>query len=408
MPATAGSLIVGAWGESGSDSGLLGFGLLLVGESGEEALRVEGCRTAGTGRGDRLAVGVVHHVTGREDARDVGARRGCVDLQVALLVQLQLALEELGARVVTDRDEQAGHRQVGEFTRLDVAQLETRELLVTLDLGDLAVPDERDLRVGEGTLLHRLGGAQRVTAVDDRHGLGEARQEGRLLHSGVTAADDGDVLVLEEEAVTGGAPRDTAAGEGVLVRQPELPVLRTGRHDHGLRLVDRAGGVRDGLDLTGQVDGHDVVRDELGAEALRLGPHVVHELRAHDAVLETGEVLHLGGVHQRTAGGDSALEHEGLQRRTGGVERRRVAGGPRADDDHVTDVAHGWIPRLWSASFDRWELLSELSPHPTDPKGRAFPLCPGTRRPCPDGHAGATHRTGYRAEPRPRVGGQRA
>lgn len=30
--------------------------------------------------------------------------------------------------------------------------------------------------------------------------------------------------------------------------------------------------------------------------------------------------------------------------------------------------------------YDRWEPLSEPPPHPTDPTGPAFPLCPGTRR----------------------------
>ena len=144
--------------------------------------------------------------------------RGRVDLEVALVVQVELALEQLGARVVADRDEQAGDRELGGLAGLEVAQRQAGELAASpVDLGDLAVPDELDLRVGEGAVLHRLGGAQGVAAVDDRDGLGEAGEEGGLLHRGVAAADDGDVLVLEEEAVTGGAPGDAAAGQRVLV-----------------------------------------------------------------------------------------------------------------------------------------------------------------------------------------------
>ena len=60
--------------------------------------------------------------------------------------------------------------------------------------------------------------------------------------------------------------------------------------------------------LTGQVDSLDVVGDELGPEPLGLGAHVVHEIRAHDALAEPREVLHLGGVHQRPTRGDRALE----------------------------------------------------------------------------------------------------
>lgn len=90
-------------------------------------------------------------------------------------------------------------------------------------------------------------------------------------------------------------------------------MLRAGGDDHGAGLVDGALGVGDGLDVTGEVDGHDVVRDQLGAEPLGLGPHVVHQLGAHDAVAEAGEVLHLGGVHQGTARRHRTLEDEGLE-----------------------------------------------------------------------------------------------
>ena len=77
--------------------------LLGVREGGEEALGVEGGGAAGAGGGDRLAVGVVDDVAGAEDTGEVGPGGGGVDLQVALVVQVELALEELGARVVADR-----------------------------------------------------------------------------------------------------------------------------------------------------------------------------------------------------------------------------------------------------------------------------------------------------------------
>ena len=146
------------------------------------------------------------------------------------------------------------------------------------------------------------------------------RQEGRLLDGGVTAADDGDVLVAEEEAVTGRTPADAVAGQRVLVGQAELAVARAHRQDHGLRPVRGAAAVGDDLDVAGQVDVGDVVGDQLGAELLGLLAQVVHQRRAHDAVGETGEVLDVGGGHQGATGGHRALEHEGLRGRRG---RRR-------------------------------------------------------------------------------------
>ena len=56
-----------------------------------------------------------------------------------------------------------------------------------------------------------------------------------------------------------------------------------------------------------------VVGDQLGAEPLGLLAQTVHEVGAHDAVGEAGEVLHLCGVHQRAAGGDRPSKTRGLR-----------------------------------------------------------------------------------------------
>src|SRR3954453_23726861 len=71
--------------------------LPLVEGLGEPALGVH--RRSGTraGRGDGLAGDVGHHVAGGEDAVDVGAGAGVLDLDVALVVELQLAGEQLAA-----------------------------------------------------------------------------------------------------------------------------------------------------------------------------------------------------------------------------------------------------------------------------------------------------------------------
>ncbi len=146
-----------------------------------------------------------------------------------------------------------------------------------------------DLVVGEGPLDHDLGGPQLVASVHDRHGAGELGEEGGLLHGRVAASDDRDVLVAEEEAVARGAPAHAVTGEALLVGQTQLAVGRAHREDHG---VGRVGVASESVTvLTGPVRSTalTVVRDQLGAEALGLGAHVLHELGAHDPVTETGE-----------------------------------------------------------------------------------------------------------------------
>ena len=89
--------------------------------SAERRLRPVGCQpplgverggAAGAGGGDRLPVGVVDEVAAGEDAVEVGAGRRCVDLHVAGVVEVDLAAEQLAARVVTDGEEQAGDSTV--------------------------------------------------------------------------------------------------------------------------------------------------------------------------------------------------------------------------------------------------------------------------------------------------------
>ena len=86
---------------------------------------------------------------------------------------------------------------------------------VAVDLGHRVVPEELDLRVGEGAVLHDLAGPQLVAAVDDRDLVGELGEEGGLLDRRVAAADDGDLLAAEEEAVAGRAGRQPVARAGV-------------------------------------------------------------------------------------------------------------------------------------------------------------------------------------------------
>ena len=104
------SLAGGLWcvGQAvASASGALG-----VLESGQVALGVEGGRAAAAGGGDGLAVGVVDQVAAGEDARQVGQRRAALHQDVALVVEVDLALDQLAARVVADGDEQAGDGDV--------------------------------------------------------------------------------------------------------------------------------------------------------------------------------------------------------------------------------------------------------------------------------------------------------
>ena len=178
-----------------------------------------------------------------------------------------------------------------------------------------------------------LRGAEVFAAVDDRDLGGEAREEERLFHGGVAAADDGDLFAGGEEAVAGGAGADAVADEGLLGGEVEPARGGAGGDD------ERAG--VDGLLADGELEG--VLGEstaarwamrELGAEAGGLLLHVLDELGALDAFGPAGEVFDERGDGELAAG-LVAFEDERLEVGAGGVDGGGESGAAGAEDDGV-------------------------------------------------------------------------
>src|SRR4051794_24362045 len=189
----------------------------------EPALGVQGRHRAAARGSDGLAVGVVDDVAGREHALAVGLGRARLGNQVARVVMVELVEEELRVRVVADRDEEPVGREVARLAGVEVAQLDRARLAV---VGQHLIDDVRrhelDLLVVAGAVEHDLRGAEVTAPVYQADLGGELRQEDRLLHRRVAAADDHDLLVAEEGRVADRAVRDAAALQRALGLQPEL------------------------------------------------------------------------------------------------------------------------------------------------------------------------------------------
>ncbi len=99
-------------------------------------LDVDGRDTAGTGGGDGLAVGRVDDVAGGEDTLDAGLRGPALDGDGALRGEIQLALDQVSAGIVADRDEDAGHGQLGLGAVQQVLHPESGDLVATEDILD--------------------------------------------------------------------------------------------------------------------------------------------------------------------------------------------------------------------------------------------------------------------------------
>src|SRR4029079_6501894 len=83
----------------------------------------------------------------------------------------------------------------------DIAERDAGDGALAHDLLDHAVPDHIDLRVLFDPRLHDLRSAELVAPVHAPHLARELREEARLLHRGVAAADDHELAIAEEEPV---------------------------------------------------------------------------------------------------------------------------------------------------------------------------------------------------------------
>ena len=116
----------------------------------QPAFRINRRHATAPGCGDGLAVPVVHKVAGREHPVDAGRRGPSTCEDVPLIVDLELTSQDVAARDMTDRNEQAGDIQLPLLTGADVLKHYAFELVGPEQPGHDAVPGKADLGVRSG------------------------------------------------------------------------------------------------------------------------------------------------------------------------------------------------------------------------------------------------------------------
>src|SRR5207245_3465614 len=95
---------------------------------------------------------------------------------------------------MADRDEDTVAAFLADRAALEVSQPHAGDDRVAQDVLYHRVPDEADLRVLPGPVLHDLGRPERVAAVHHRHARGELWQEELLFHGCIPDADRHQLL----------------------------------------------------------------------------------------------------------------------------------------------------------------------------------------------------------------------
>ncbi|MNZ60980.1 hypothetical protein D3C78_790610 [compost metagenome] len=189
------------------------------------------------------------------------------------------------------------------------------------------------------------------------HLAGDVGQVQRFFHGGIAAADHRHLAVAVEEAVAGGAGGNALAHEGLFRRQAEVTRAGAGGDDQRVAAVGAAVALEDER-LAGQVDGVDVVEDDLGLEALGVLLHALHQHRTGQAVRVARPVVDFGGGGELSAGlhaGDQQRPEIGPRR----IDRRAVAGGAGAQNDYACVTCFGHLGLLSTRRLVKKKELPE-------------------------------------------------
>src|SRR5262249_29092385 len=289
----------------------------ILGMRGQEMPGLERGHAALPGRGDRLAVDIVSHIAGGEDAGHRGRGRVRRGFDVARGLHVKLPGNELRRRGVADGDEDAVGGNFAHRVGFQIAQddaLDLERILTADNVGEHAVPDHRYFRIPEQPVLQDLLRAERVAPMHDRDLAGKIGEEQRLLDRGIAASDDQDFLAAIEEAVAGGAGGNAKAFEFLLGGEVKPACLRAGRKNQRLSEIDVARIALQPERPARKVDLADMVGDDARADVRGLLLHLLHEPRALDDVGEPRIVLDIGG-NRELASRLHALDQHRLKHR---------------------------------------------------------------------------------------------
>ena len=137
----------------------------------QKTLGVDRRHTAGSRGGYCLSVICILSVAAGKNAFNIRLHRLAFGYEVSNVIHIENALEQVCIRLMADGDENALRRQNAPLVGLIIKNsdaLDTR-FFRAIDLKYLGVPKYFDLGMSQDTVLHYLGCAKLVTAVDQCH-----------------------------------------------------------------------------------------------------------------------------------------------------------------------------------------------------------------------------------------------
>ena len=183
--------------------------------------------------------------------------------------------------------------KIPDFTGFQVAQFQGSDFFLGRieNFVNHGVLKELNLFILTRPVKHDFRCPKLVAAMDERNFVGKTRQERRLFHGGVSAADHSYIFAGEKEPIASCARGDTVPDKGLLAGQSQ-PARRSAAGNNESARKQRVFAHLHGERALAQVGAGGVAVPVFRAKALCLAAHVIHQFRSLDAFRKTWEIFH--------------------------------------------------------------------------------------------------------------------
>ena len=292
----------------------------------------------------------VTNIASCEDALHRGLRGARLNYDVALLVELHLALNQLCVRVVTNSEEEARNLDIVLLAVALAKACACHTIHIAQNLHGVVLEQNLDVRSVENSLLHSLRCTKEWLAHNEIYLTAERCKVCSLLASGVATTYNCHILLAVEEAVASGTSAHTHTPKLHLRLQTEVLCRSTCADDNRLSLnLFLAIDCEHERSLRG-VDIGNNTRANICAQTQSLRTQIVHHLCATNALRITWEVLDFCCCSQLSARLNSLIQYR-VQSCTSSVNCSSKSRRTATNDKYFNSLHNAFIFCLLSLYF---------------------------------------------------------
>ena len=270
----------------------------------------------------------VGHISGSKHSGNFRTRTGTICNDITHFIRIQIILEYIRIRLMTDSQKETVDRQAVTFLirfTPTFHKVYTFHSIVTVQTDSIVFKKKFNLLVIHHALLHNLRCTQERLTDNQIYFRCKSGKINRFFTSRITATDYGNHFLTIEETIAGSTSADTHSRIFLFVFQSQILSCCPGRDNQRLRFDFFFSVNRYFIRSLAQIRCSSNTETYICPKAARLCTQIFHQLRSADTFRITGEVFNIRSCRQLTAGLQSFIKHR-TQVCTSRINRCRISG----------------------------------------------------------------------------------